>query len=65
QKRWESIIAKNGDLRKVLDVDVKPANILDAPDVAIATLKFTRGVQEFFIFFDRNRAIMNVDFPQN
>ena len=65
QRRWERIIAKNGNLRKVLDVDVKPANILDAPDVAIATLKFTRGVQEFFIFFDRNRAIMNVDFPQD
>ncbi len=64
QKRWEGIIKQNGQLRRLLDVEVKPANILDAPDVAIVTLKFTGGIKEFFIFFDRNRAITNVDFPQ-
>ncbi|MGL5033522.1 MAG: DUF3887 domain-containing protein, partial [Microcystaceae cyanobacterium] len=64
QKGWRRIITQNGELRRLVDVEVMPAQVLGAPDVAVVTLKFAKGTRDFFLFFDRDRNITNIDFPE-
>jgi hypothetical protein len=49
----------------LLDVETKTNPSSASPDVAIATLKFTKGTQDVFIFFDKDRFITNIDLPDN
>ncbi len=65
QKGWTRLLERNGQFRKLLDVETKTNPSPASPDVAIATLKFTKGTQNVFIFFDKDRFITNIDLPEN
>ncbi|MFN5515212.1 MAG: DUF3887 domain-containing protein [Cyanobacteriota bacterium] len=62
---WTRIVAANGAFKGVKNIDIQPSGIVNAPNVAIVTVEFAKGSQNFFIFFDPNRKIANVDFVRN
>lgn len=65
QASWTRIVEVNGAFKGVKNIDIQPSGVVNAPNVAIVTAEFAKGPQNFFIFFDPNRKIANVDFVRN
>jgi hypothetical protein len=64
QGNWEKLLQVNGAFQKLTNIDIKPGGQLGAPDVVIATVQFANRSQDFFLFFDHTRRIVNVDFSR-
>lgn len=62
QEDWEKLLQTNGAFQKLSNIDIKPAGQLGTPDVVIVTVQFAKRSQDFFLFFDSTRRIVNVDF---
>ncbi len=62
QSRWQQQLTLNGAFKKVSDVKVKTGSTLNEPDVAIVTVQFANKTADYFIFFDNDRKIVNIDF---
>lgn len=65
EKSWNQALNINGAYKGVKAIDVQSSGIAGAPDVAIVTVEFAQGERDFFLFFDNNRKIVNLDFVRN
>lgn len=62
ETEWQDELKQYGDFKKVVDIVVRPGTTLSEPDVAIVTVEFERGTDTYFLFFDDQTNIVNVDF---
>ncbi|WP_194013510.1 DUF3887 domain-containing protein [Synechocystis salina] len=62
EKEWQEELKKYGNFKEIKNIVVRPGTTLSEPDVAIVTLEFERGNDSYFIFFDNQTAIINIDF---
>jgi len=64
-KSWNQALNINGAYKGIRSIDVQSSGISGSPDVAIVTVEFAQRDQDFFLFFDNNRKIVNLDFVRN
>jgi hypothetical protein len=65
EKSWNQGLNINGAYKGIKSIDVQSSGIAGVPDVAIVTVEFAQRHQDFFLFFDNNRKIVNLDFVRN
>ncbi len=64
QQKWENLLQRTGAYQRQVGIEVKQGDSLEAPDVIIVTIQFDKVTDDLFIFFDKDKQIVNVDFPE-
>jgi hypothetical protein len=62
EEEWGKEIKQSGNFKKIVDISVRPGKSLNEPDVAIASVEFERSTNTYFLFFNNQSGIVNVDF---
>lgn len=64
QSRWETLLRRTGPFQRIVRITNKPSTMANIPDVVIVKIQFENLTDDFFIFFNKDKQIVNVDFPQ-
>ncbi len=64
QRRWETLLRRTGPFQRIVKITNKPSTTANVPDVVIVKIQFENLTDDFFIFFNKEKQIVNVDFPQ-
>jgi hypothetical protein len=64
EKSWANLIKRTGPLQKILDIQNQPGGTTAAVNVVIVKIQFEKVIDHLFIFFNQEKQIVNVDFPE-
>ncbi|MBE9242296.1 MULTISPECIES: DUF3887 domain-containing protein [Synechocystis] len=62
EEEWQIELNQYGKFKGIKDIVVRPGVTLSEPDLAIVTLEFEQSTNDYFILFDNQTAIINIDF---
>ncbi|MBD2654924.1 DUF3887 domain-containing protein [Synechocystis sp. FACHB-383] len=62
EEEWQIELNQYGKFMGIKDIVVRPGVTLSEPDLAIVTLEFEQSTNDYFILFDNQTAIINIDF---
>lgn len=64
EKSWANLIKRTGPFQKILDIQHQPGGTTAAANVVIVKIQFEKVTDYLFIFFNQEKQIVNVDFPE-
>jgi hypothetical protein len=64
EKSWVNLLKRTGPFQKILDIQNQPGGTTAASNVVIVKIKFEKVTDYLFIFFNKDKQIVNVDFPE-
>ena len=64
QKNWENLLMRTGPFQKQISSQTKPGCTTAAANVVIVEIQFEKLTDNLFIFFNQDKQIVNVDFPE-
>ena len=64
EKSWENLLKRTGSFQKILDIQHQPGGTTAAANVVIIKIQFEKVSDYLFIFFNQDKQIINVDFPE-
>ena len=64
QKSWENLLMRTGPFQKQISSQTKPGGTTAAANVVIVEIQFEKLTDNLFIFFNQDKQIVNVDFPE-
>jgi hypothetical protein len=64
QKNWENLLMRTGPFQKQISSQTKPGGTTAAANVVIVEIQFEKLTDNLFIFFNQDKQIVNVDFPE-
>ncbi|MEB3309015.1 MAG: DUF3887 domain-containing protein [Snowella sp.] len=64
QRRWETLLSRTGPFQRIVKITNKPSTTANVPDVVIVKIQFENLTDDLFIFFNKEKQIVNIDFPQ-
>lgn len=64
EKSWANLVKRTGPFQKVLDIQNQPGGTTAATNVVIIKIQFEKVTDQLFIFFNSDKQIVNVDFPE-
>jgi len=64
EKSWENLVKRTGQFKKILDIQHQPGGTTAAANVVIIKIEFEKVTDYLFIFFNQDKQIVNVDFPE-
>jgi len=64
EKSWENLVERTGPFKKILDIQHQPGGTTAAANVVIIKIEFEKVTDYLFIFFNQDKQIVNVDFPE-
>ncbi len=62
EEEWQIELSQYGKFKGIKDIVVRPGATLSEPDLAIVTLEFEQSTNDYFILFDDQTNIVNIDF---
>lgn len=64
EKSWTNLVKRTGTFQKILDIQHQPGGTTAAANVVIIKIQFEKITDYLFIFFNQDKQIVNVDFPE-
>jgi hypothetical protein len=64
EKSWGNLVKRTGSFKKILDIQHQPGGTTAAANVVIIKIEFEKVTDYLFIFFNQDKQIVNVDFPE-
>ena len=64
EKSWANLVKRTGPFQKILEVQNQPGGTTAAANVVIIKIQFEKVTDHLFIFFNQDKQIVNVDFPE-
>ena len=64
EKSWVNLLKRTGSFQKILDIQHQPGGTTAAANVVIVQIQFEKVSDYLFIFFNKDKQIVNVDFPE-
>ncbi len=64
EKSWTNLLKRTGPFQSILDIQNQPGGTMAATNVVIVKIQFEKVADEFFIFFNSDKQIVNVDFSE-
>ena len=64
EKSWVNLLKRTGSFQKILDIQHQPGGTTAAANVVIVQIQFEKLSDYLFIFFNKDKQIVNVDFPE-
>ncbi|MBE9182187.1 DUF3887 domain-containing protein [Oculatella sp. LEGE 06141] len=60
QQGWEDAVTANGDFQRLVQVETEALDSEGGDSVAIATVEFANGAQDFLVVFTANSEIVSI-----
>ncbi|PZV27325.1 MAG: DUF3887 domain-containing protein [Snowella sp.] len=64
EKSWTNLLERTGPFQKILAIQHQPGGTIAATNVVIMKIQFEKVTDNLFIFFNQDKQIVNVDFPE-
>ena len=64
QTKWEKLLKRTGPYQKTLSMITESGGTRADQNVVIVKIQFEKVTENLFVFFDENKQIINVDFPE-